>query len=124
MGCLNCKHGTFDFCLQSGAAARATSAPERICHAPLLLHPLSSLKLVDVTPGETRIFADETQRIGISYTGFCLTSLPHARTANREQFWNPALTNLGRVPHYQGSSIITLKPPSQAAFLSSGGTLS
>ena len=26
--------------------------------------------------------ADESQRIGISYTGFCLTSLPHKRLAD------------------------------------------
>ena len=30
--------------------------------------------------------ADESQRIGISYTGFCLTSLPHKRLPD-EQTW-------------------------------------
>ena len=32
--------------------------------------------LVDIA---AEVLADETQRIGISYTGFCLTSLPHKR---------------------------------------------
>src|SRR3979490_3246574 len=32
------------------------------------------------------VVADESQRIGISYTGFCLTSLPHKRLPD-EQTW-------------------------------------
>jgi hypothetical protein len=30
------------------------------------------------------VIADESQRIGISYTGFCLTSLPHKRLSDEE----------------------------------------
>ena len=32
--------------------------------------------LVDIA---AEVLADDTQRIGISYTGFCLTALPHKR---------------------------------------------
>jgi hypothetical protein len=32
--------------------------------------------LVDIA---AEVMADETQRIGISYTGFCLTALPHKK---------------------------------------------
>jgi hypothetical protein len=39
--------------------------------------------LVDIA---AEVMADETQRIGISYTGFCLTSLPHKRLAD-DQTW-------------------------------------
>ena len=39
--------------------------------------------LVDIA---AEVLADETQRIGISYTGFCLTSLPHKRLPN-DQPW-------------------------------------
>ena len=35
--------------------------------------------LVDIA---AEVMADETQRIGISYSGFCLTSLPHKKLAN------------------------------------------
>ena len=35
--------------------------------------------LVDIA---AEVLADETQRIGISYTGFCLTALPHKRLAD------------------------------------------
>lgn len=35
--------------------------------------------LVDIA---AEVMADETQRIGISYTGFCLTALPHKRLAD------------------------------------------
>src|ERR1700760_4813240 len=37
--------------------------------------------LVDIA---AEVLTDETQRIGISYTGFCLTSLPHKKLANEE----------------------------------------
>jgi hypothetical protein len=30
--------------------------------------------LIDIA---AEVMADDTQRIGISYTGFCLTALPH-----------------------------------------------
>ena len=39
--------------------------------------------LVDIA---AEVMADETQRIGISYTGFCLTSLPHKRLPD-DQTW-------------------------------------
>lgn len=39
--------------------------------------------LVDIA---AEVMADESQRIGISYTGFCLTSLPHKRLPD-EQTW-------------------------------------
>jgi Plasmid encoded RepA protein len=39
--------------------------------------------LVDIA---AEVMADESQRIGISYTGFCLTSLPHKRLPN-DQTW-------------------------------------
>ena len=39
--------------------------------------------LVDIAAD---VLADESQRIGISYTGFCLTSLPHKRLPD-EQMW-------------------------------------
>ena len=37
--------------------------------------------LVDIA---AEVMADESQRIGISYTGFCLTSLPHKRLPDDE----------------------------------------
>ena len=37
--------------------------------------------LVDIA---AEVMADESQRIGISYTGFCLTSLPHKRLPDEE----------------------------------------
>ncbi len=37
--------------------------------------------LVDIA---AEVIADESQRIGISYTGFCLTSLPHKRLPDDE----------------------------------------
>jgi hypothetical protein len=39
--------------------------------------------LVDIA---AEVMADETQRIGISYTGFCLTSLPHKKLPD-DQTW-------------------------------------
>ena len=39
--------------------------------------------LVDIA---AEVLSDETQSIGISYTGFCLTSLPHKRLAD-DQPW-------------------------------------
>jgi hypothetical protein len=39
--------------------------------------------LVDIA---AEVMADESQRIGISYTGFCLTSLPHKRLPD-DQIW-------------------------------------
>jgi hypothetical protein len=39
--------------------------------------------LVDIA---AEVMADESQRIGISYTGFCLTSLPHKRLPD-DQTW-------------------------------------
>ena len=39
--------------------------------------------LVDIA---AEVLADDTQRIGISYTGFCLTALPHKRLPD-EQPW-------------------------------------
>jgi hypothetical protein len=39
--------------------------------------------LVDIA---AEVMADESQRIGISYTGFCLTSLPHKRLPD-DQAW-------------------------------------
>jgi hypothetical protein len=36
-------------------------------------------ELIDIA---AEVMADETQRIGISYTGFCLTALPHKRLAD------------------------------------------
>jgi hypothetical protein len=39
--------------------------------------------LVDIA---AEVMADESQRIGVSYTGFCLTSLPHKRLPD-DQTW-------------------------------------
>ena len=39
--------------------------------------------LVDIA---AEVLGDETQRIGISYTGFCLTALPHKKLAD-DQPW-------------------------------------
>ena len=38
--------------------------------------PEKQRSLVDIA---AEVMSDESQRIGISYTGFCLTSLPHKR---------------------------------------------
>lgn len=43
----------------------------------------SQRSLVDIA---AEVLADETQRIGISYSGFCLTSLPHKRLPD-DQVW-------------------------------------
>jgi Plasmid encoded RepA protein len=45
--------------------------------------PADKRRLVDIA---AEVLCDETQRIGISYTGFCLTSLPHKRLAD-DQPW-------------------------------------
>jgi hypothetical protein len=42
--------------------------------------PEKQRPLVDIAAD---VMADESQRIGISYTGFCLTSLPHKRLPGR-----------------------------------------
>ena len=39
--------------------------------------------LVDIA---AEVMADESQRMGISYTGFCLTALPHKKLAD-DQPW-------------------------------------
>jgi hypothetical protein len=61
-------------------------------HRLVLLHgrevarsmvPREKRALVDIA---AEVMADETQTIGISYTGFCLTSLPHKRLAD-DQPW-------------------------------------
>jgi hypothetical protein len=48
-----------------------------------LMVPEKQRSLVDIA---AEVMADESQRIGISYTGFCLTSLPHKRLPD-EQTW-------------------------------------
>jgi hypothetical protein len=48
-----------------------------------LMVPQRQRSLVDIA---AEVMADESQRIGISYTGFCLTSLPHKRLPD-EQTW-------------------------------------
>jgi hypothetical protein len=45
--------------------------------------PARQRSLVDIA---AEVLADEQQRIGISYTGFCLTSLPHRRLPD-DQVW-------------------------------------
>ncbi len=45
------------------------------------LVPEKQRPLVDIA---AEVMADESQRIGISYTGFCLTSLPHKRLPDEE----------------------------------------
>jgi hypothetical protein len=45
--------------------------------------PTDKRRLVDIA---AEILCDETQRIGISYTGFCLTGLPHKRLPD-DQPW-------------------------------------
>lgn len=45
--------------------------------------PAKQRQLVDIAAG---VMADETQAIGISYAGFCLTSLPHKRLPD-DQVW-------------------------------------
>jgi hypothetical protein len=61
-------------------------------HRLVLLHgkdkaremvPQHRRALVDIA---AEVMGDETQAVGISYTGFCLTSLPHKRLAN-DQPW-------------------------------------
>ena len=57
--------------------------------------------LVDIA---AEVLADDSQRIGISYTGFCLTALPHKRLAD-EQAWEKKghrvtlLVEPGRLKH-------------------------
>jgi len=57
--------------------------------------------LVDIA---AEVLADDTQRIGISYTGFCLTALPHKRLAD-DQPWEKKghkvtlLVEPGRLKH-------------------------
>ncbi|HEX2940668.1 MAG TPA: replication protein RepA [Rhodopila sp.] len=67
------------------------AAPNGI-HQLVLLHgreqarsmvPANQRSLVDIA---AEVLADESQRIGISYTGFCLTSLPHKRLPD-DQTW-------------------------------------
>ena len=48
-----------------------------------LMVPQRQRSLVDIA---AEVMADESQRIGISYTGFCLTSLPHKRLPD-EMTW-------------------------------------
>jgi len=48
-----------------------------------LMVPQRQRSLVDIA---AEVMANESQRIGISYTGFCLTSLPHKRLPD-EQTW-------------------------------------
>jgi len=43
--------------------------------------PEHQRSLVDIA---AEVMADDTQRIGISYTGFCLTSLPHKRLPDNQ----------------------------------------
>jgi hypothetical protein len=50
------------------------------------LVPERQRSLIDIAAG---VLADESQAIGISYTGFCLTSLPHKRLAD-DQAWTKA----------------------------------
>ena len=45
------------------------------------LVPEKQRPLVDIA---AEVMADESQRIGISYTGFCLTSLPHKRLPDNQ----------------------------------------
>ncbi len=61
-------------------------------HRLVLLHgkerarelvPQHQRQLVDIA---AEVMADETQAVGVSYTGFCLTSLPHKRLAD-DQPW-------------------------------------
>ncbi len=47
------------------------------------LLPEKQRPLVDIA---AEVLGDEQQRIGISYTGFCLTSLPHKRLPD-DQAW-------------------------------------
>ena len=57
--------------------------------------------LIDIA---AEVMADETQRIGISYTGFCLTALPHKKLAD-DQAWEKRghkvtlLVEPGRLKH-------------------------
>jgi hypothetical protein len=57
--------------------------------------------LIDIA---AEVLSDETQRIGISYTGFCLTALPHKRLTD-EQAWEKRghkvtlLVEPGRLKH-------------------------
>src|SRR5579875_2741641 len=61
------------------------SDPTHNLHQLVLLHGRERARemvsdkqrsLIDIA---AEVMADENQRIGISYTGFCLTSLPHKR---------------------------------------------
>ena len=57
--------------------------------------------LVDIA---AEVLADDTQRIGISYTGFCLTALPHKKLANDEPWEKKGhrvtlLVEFGRLKH-------------------------
>ena len=64
-------------------------------HRLVLLHgrqraremvPLHRRPLVDIA---AEVLSDETQAVGVSYTGFCLTSLPHKRLPD-DQAWKKA----------------------------------
>jgi len=46
----------------------------------------SKRRLIDITAD---VLADETQRIGITYAGFCLTSLPHKRLPDNQTWKKP-----------------------------------
>jgi len=70
--------------------------------------------LVDIA---AEVLADDTQRIGISYTGFCLTALPHKRLPD-DQPWEKKghkvtlLVEPGRLKH--GGKIKLFGVPSGA----------
>jgi hypothetical protein len=64
--------------------------------------------LVDIA---AEVMADESQRIGISYTGFCLTTLPHKRLPD-DQTWEKKGHRVtlwvepGRMPYQAGVSFV------------------
>ena len=70
--------------------------------------------LVDIA---AEVLADDTQRIGISHTGFCLTALPHKRLPD-DQPWEKKghkvtlLVEPGRLKH--GGKIKLFGVPSGA----------
>src|SRR5690349_3030286 len=68
-----------------------TDAAQGVHHLVLVHGRERAREMVDVkrrmlVDFAAEVLADEGQRIGISYTGFCLTSLPHKRLLD-DQVW-------------------------------------
>ena len=73
--------------VRSGRQRRSdpTTSPGAV-HGRERARELVTAKLRPLIDIAAEVMADENQRIGISYTGFCLTSLPHKRLPD-DQTW-------------------------------------